>query len=52
MELSALSKKLNNEDFLHKAPESVVEKVKEKHRVILEKQQKLEANLERIKGFA
>ena len=52
VELSALSKKLNNEDFLHKAPESVVEKVKEKHRVILEKQQKLEANLERIKGFA
>ncbi len=51
VELSALSKKLNNEDFLQKAPESVVEKVKEKHRVILEKQQKLEANLDKIKGL-
>ncbi|MEA3280771.1 MAG: valine--tRNA ligase, partial [Thermodesulfobacteriota bacterium] len=48
-ELSALSKKLSNEDFLNKAPETVVEKVKEKHRVILEKQQKLGANLDKIK---
>ncbi len=51
VELSALSKKLNNEHFLNKAPESVVEKVKEKHKVILEKQQKLEANLELIRRF-
>ncbi len=49
VELTALSKKLSNEDFLHKAPETVVEKVKEKHRVILEKQQKLEATLDKIK---
>lgn len=51
VELSALSKKLNNEDFLCKAPETVVEKVNEKHRVILEKQQKLEANLELVRKF-
>ncbi|MBW2569241.1 MAG: valine--tRNA ligase [Deltaproteobacteria bacterium] len=49
VELSALSKKLNNEDFLHKAPEAIVEKVKEKHRIILDKQEKLEANLDKIR---
>lgn len=51
VKLSALLKKLNNEDFLHKAPEMVVEKVKEKHRIILDKQEKLEANLELIRRF-
>jgi valyl-tRNA synthetase len=47
-ELSAVAKKLNNEDFLTKAPDHVVEKVKEKHGVLFEKQQKLQSNLDKI----
>ncbi len=52
VELSKVSKKLNNEDFLGKAPADVVEKVKEKHQQFLEKQQKLQANLERVRNLA
>jgi valyl-tRNA synthetase len=48
-ELSGVSKKLNNEDFLSKAPEDVKEKVREKHKTFSEKHQKLWANLEKIK---
>jgi valyl-tRNA synthetase len=47
-ELSAVSNKLSNENFLNKAPADVVEKVKEKNMALLEKQQKLQANLEKI----
>jgi len=43
------SKKLNNEGFLSKAPSHVVKKVKEKHGLLVEKQQKLLSNLEKIK---
>ena len=48
-ELSIVSKKLRNEDFLSKAPKDVVEKVKEKQEVLMEKQQKLRTNLDKIK---
>jgi valyl-tRNA synthetase len=48
-ELSIVSKKLSNEDFLSKAPKDVVEKVKEKHETLMEKQQKLQTNLDKIK---
>ncbi|MBU1163709.1 MAG: valine--tRNA ligase, partial [Proteobacteria bacterium] len=48
-ELSAVSNKLSNEKFLNKAPADVVEKVKEKNMALLEKHQKLQANLEKIK---
>ena len=48
-ELSAVSNKLSNKNFLNKAPADVVEKVKEKNMALLEKQQKLQANLEKIK---
>ena len=51
-ELVAVSRKLNNESFLNKAPENVVQKVKEKQRIILEKQQKIELTIEKIKEFA
>jgi valyl-tRNA synthetase len=47
-ELAGISKKLQNEDFLNKAPENIVEKVKEKHEVLVEKQNKLRTNFERI----
>jgi valyl-tRNA synthetase len=50
-ELTGISKKLNNEDFLAKAPEDVVEKVREKHRGLMEKRQKLDVNMEKIKAL-
>jgi valyl-tRNA synthetase len=48
-ELATVSNKLSNEGFLSKAPADVVEKVKEKQGVLLEKQQKIQTNLDRIK---
>jgi valyl-tRNA synthetase len=48
-ELNIVSKKLNNEDFLSKAPKDVVEKVKEKHQTLMEKKQKLQTNLDKIR---
>ena len=43
------TKKLRNEDFLEKAPKDVVDKVKEKYDSLMEKQQKLQNNLDKIK---
>ncbi|MBU0988321.1 MAG: valine--tRNA ligase, partial [Proteobacteria bacterium] len=51
-ELMPVSKKLNNEDFLKKAPGAVVDKVKEKYDVLVEKHQKLMSNLDRIKEYS
>jgi len=51
-EFSAITKKLNNEDFLNKAPKEVVAKVKEKHKAFSDKQQKLTAHLDKIKSLA
>jgi valyl-tRNA synthetase len=48
IELAKVSKKLDNEAFLTKAPANVVDDVKEKHARLAEKQQKVHANLERI----
>ena len=50
-EFAALSKKLNNEDFLNKAPANVVDKVKEKYKTLSGKQGKLKTHLEKIKAF-
>jgi valyl-tRNA synthetase len=50
-ELTTVSKKLANRNFLDKAPQDVVEKVKAKHASLQEKQQKLEAHLNRIKDL-
>ena len=49
-ELTAVGKKLANDGFLSKAPSDVIEKVREKQSVLLEKQQKLQTNLDRIKA--
>jgi valyl-tRNA synthetase len=49
-ELTNVAKKLENKGFLGKAPADVVEKVREKHSLLLEKQQKLQSNLNRIKA--
>ncbi len=48
-DLSAASKKLGNEDFLAKAPEDVVQKAKEKQDRLIEKRQKLQVNLDKIR---
>ena len=50
-ELAAISKKLQNQNFLNKAPQDVVEQVKAKHERLQEKQQKLESHLDRIKDL-
>mgnify|MGYP000329035050 CR=1 FL=1 len=48
-ELTAVAKKLQNEGFLNKAPADVIEKVREKQSLLLEKHQKIQTNLDRIK---
>jgi len=50
-ELSQIQKKLNNDDFLKKAPADIIAKVKEKHDILVEKQEKLTMNIEKIKSF-
>ena len=50
-ELTTLAKKLRNEGFLSKAPSDVIEKVQEKQDLLLEKQQKIQTNLDRIKAL-
>jgi valyl-tRNA synthetase len=50
-ELSTVSNKLKNEDFLNKAPEDVVAKVKAKQGFLFEKLQKLQSNIDRLKAL-
>jgi valyl-tRNA synthetase len=50
-ELEVVSKKLKNDNFLSKAPNDVVAKVKAKHSDLQEKHKKLESHLARIKEF-
>ena len=47
-DIEPLSKKLENQGFLQKAPKSVVQNVNEKHQMLNEKRQKLEANLDKM----
>jgi valyl-tRNA synthetase len=51
-ELQKIDKKLNNADFLNKAPEDVVAKVKGQHAAYAEKQTALQSHLERIEALA
>jgi valyl-tRNA synthetase len=48
-ELTIVVKKLGNEKFLSKAPADVIDKVRQKQDALLEKQQKIQANLDKIK---
>jgi valyl-tRNA synthetase len=48
-ELATVSKKLENDNFLGKAPEDVVRQVKAKHFLLQEKQQKLQLIVNKIK---
>jgi valyl-tRNA synthetase len=50
-EMSSVSNKLSNEDFLSKAPPQIISKVRNQHEEFLEKQQKLTTTLERIKAI-
>ena len=50
-ELLSVSKRLNNESFLDKAPEAVVAKVKAKQEMLEIKNDKLKDNLNRIRGM-
>jgi valyl-tRNA synthetase len=49
VELITVSKKLDNQGFLSKAPPDVIEKVREKQSALTEKQNKIQKNLEKIK---
>ena len=49
-ELATVAKKLENEGFLSKAPADVIEKVRQKQSALLEKQQKIQTNLDKIKS--
>jgi valyl-tRNA synthetase len=48
-EMTGVSKKLNNHDFLNKAPEAVVTKVRDKHTALAEKYDRIQANLVKIR---
>jgi valyl-tRNA synthetase len=48
-ELATVAKKLENEGFLNKAPAEVIEKVRQKQSALVEKQQKIQTNLDKIK---
>jgi valyl-tRNA synthetase len=50
-ELTAVCRKLDNQDFLAKAPADIVAKVNDQHQELLEKQQKIQANLDRIRAY-
>ncbi|MBW2180423.1 MAG: valine--tRNA ligase [Deltaproteobacteria bacterium] len=51
-ELSTITKKLNNDSFITKAPDDVVKKVKKKYLALIEKQDKLKTNLDKTRSFA
>lgn len=51
-EMSGVAKKLNNEDFLSKAPADIIDKVKAKHAALSDKQQQLQSNLDKIKALS
>src|SRR5699024_10343905 len=49
-EVDRVKKKLSNEGFVNKAPEALVESERQKERDYLEKQEKVKARLEELKG--
>jgi valyl-tRNA synthetase len=50
-ELLSVSNKLSNESFLDKAPQNIVDKVRDKHDTLQEKKARLLSNLERIRTY-
>jgi valyl-tRNA synthetase len=49
--LSSVSNKLQNKNFLNKAPEEIVSKVRKKHDTLQQKKAKLDANLDKIRTY-
>ena len=47
-ELLSVQKRLNNDSFLDKAPDKIIQKVKDQHHELEEENNKLKENLERI----
>ncbi len=47
-ELLGVQKRLHNESFLDKAPDNIIQKVKDQHKYLEEENKKLQENLERI----
>jgi valyl-tRNA synthetase len=50
-EIEAAARKLNNHDFLKKAPEEVIERARENNRELQEKKDKLQATLDKLTGL-
>jgi valyl-tRNA synthetase len=50
-ELVTLARKLHNPDFLSKAPSDVVAKVRDQQQALLERQQKLQSTLDKLKTY-
>ena len=50
-EKAGLEKKLDNPNYIEKAPADVVAKTREKHAGLMDKRRKLDANLSRIRSF-
>jgi valyl-tRNA synthetase len=50
-EMDSLDRKLHNQDFLTKAPADVVAKVRAQQQELLDRQQKIQATLDKIKAY-
>ena len=50
-EMAGLEKKLDNSNYIEKAPADIVAKAREKYAGLMDKRRKLEANLTRIRSF-
>ena len=50
-EMAGLGKKLDNPNYIEKAPADVVAKTRDKHAGLMDKRRKLDANLSRIRSF-
>jgi valyl-tRNA synthetase len=50
-DFSSVAKKLHNQDFLAKAPAEVVAKVKAQQQELMDKQQKIQGTLDKIKAY-
>jgi len=51
-DLEANAKKLNNSDFLKKAPERVIDRARTNNQELLERKEKLQATLDKLMGIA
>jgi valyl-tRNA synthetase len=50
-DFASIAKKLQNQDFLAKAPAEVVTKVRDQQQELLDRQQKIQSNLDKIREY-